>query len=113
MKIQQNEDLTNLNILKEFAEYKEYKILITSYNQIIKLNAKTPKLCESKFNHSDNQIADEYCADCDEICFMCKSCSNQHDKLLKNHKIKIQTNGIKISKFCQQNGCETKGVIKY
>ena len=113
MKIQQNEDVSNIQILQQFAQHKEYKLLLISYNQIIKQNAITPKNCESKFNHSEDKPAEEYCADCEEVNLMCKLCSTQHDKFLKNHKIKIKSNGLKISKLCQQSNCTSKAIIEY
>ena len=113
IKTQQNEDVTNLNILKEFAEYKKYKLLLKSYNKIVSDNGNTPKNCESKLNHSDDQKAKEYCADCDDPQLMCNNCITLHDKLNKKHKIKVKSNGMKISKFCEEEECKTKGIIMY
>lgn len=55
MKTQQDEDVTNLDILNQFAEFKEYKLHIASYNKITVLNGKRPKICELKLNHSNDQ----------------------------------------------------------
>ena len=102
-----NEDITNPEVLLDIVQYKKYKLLLKSYIQLIQLNSKNKKICEQKINHSDERKAEVYCANCDNLPFMCDSCLSMHDKFSKSHK-KIKSVGIKLSEICENKECKDK-----
>ena len=107
------EDITKPEILNQFSQHKTYKFLLKSYNLLNSKLAATKRYCEFKKNHpTEERIANEVCINCKNKPFICKSCLQLHDMIGEDH-IKIKSNGLKISRLCEQNGCKNKGEINF
>ena len=97
-------EITNEKELIPFAEYKRYKILIETFNQIINNNISKSPLCEASNHGIEGKHCHFYCSDCN--IFICKECFD--DQVFHSEHKLLNTVGMRLNYKCSNIECKSK-----